>query len=242
VSQDPFEEFEFRPITEGLGFHRRKEAVKELEPSHPQVTKTSGSTLHVTNTKDSNPPTIEMPITNSTVDSVLESLKAKRKPLTFEEPKLKEQIKPSPKVTPTKSWEDSLPDISAIILDGMLVLAGVLASLIVTILTTQADLIAWSKYMGPLELSLSLYGLFAAVTFIYTTVCRSFLGFTAGEWVTDQVITTRSPGGFRFLSAVMTRALLNIATFYVTLPLLSNALGQDLAGQLSGARLSKEKL
>jgi hypothetical protein len=175
-----------------------------------------------------------MPITNSTVDSVLDSLKAKRKPLTFEEPKVK--------VTPAKSWEASLPDLSAIVLDAMLVLAGVLATLIVTILTTQADLIAWGKNMSILELSLSLYGLFGVVSFVYTTICRTFLSFTAGEWVTDQVITTRSRGGFHFLRAVMARSILNIATFYVTLPMLSNAIGQDLAGQLSGAQLSKEKL
>jgi len=236
MSQDPFEEFEFKPITEGLGFHKRKDPIQESGVTKSTITQI---------TSDANRPSIEMPITHSTVDSLLDSMKAKRRPLNFEEPQKTENIKPlSPKVTPpkSKSWEASLPDISAIILDAMLVLAGVLATLIVTILTTQADLIAWSREMGTIELVLSVYGLFASISFIYTTTCRTFLGFTAGEWVTDQVITTNSGRGFKTLFAIMGRSALNILTLFVTFPIISITMGQDLAGQLSGARLSKEKL
>lgn len=241
MSQDPFEEFEFRPITEGLGFHKKKDMTSEPDVLAPV---TSNKILSP-KMRASDHPSIEMPITNSTVDSVLDSLKSKRKPLTFEEPKALDSAKtPVTRVTPTKgkTWESSLPDLSAIILDAMLVLAGVLATLIVTILTTQADLIAWGKSIGTLELSLTLYGLFACISFIYTTVCRAFLGFTAGEWVTDQAITTQAGKGFKALSAIMARAFVNIFTLYVTLPMLSNAMGQDLAGQITGAQLSKEKL
>jgi hypothetical protein len=239
MSQDPFEEFEFKPITEGLGFHKRKDPIRE------QPETSASTTLKMSSTPELNRPSIEMPITHSTVDSVLDSIKTKRKPLSFEEPKVTGSVKQVvSKVTPTqsKSWEPSLPDISAMILDGMLVLAGVLATLILTILTTHADLIAWSRQMGTFELIFSLYGLFGAISFIYTTTCRTFLGFTAGEWVTDQVITTNSGRGFKTLFAIMGRSILNIVTLFITLPILSNAIGQDLAGQISGARLSKEKL
>jgi len=244
VSQDPFDEFEFRPITEGLGFHKRKESIAEPAlPTKPQVTKIVVNSIKGREPATQARPTIEMPITNSTVDSVLDSLKTKRNALNFEESRTTEPLKGIfQKVAPTKAWEASLPDISAIILDSMLVLAGVLASLIVTILITQADLIAWGKQLSIVELTASLYALFASISFIYTTVCRTFLGFTAGEWVTDQAITTRSKTGFKFLGSMMARSALNIVTFYVTLPMLSNAMGQDLAGQLTGAQLSKEKL
>lgn len=259
MSQDPFEEFEFRPITEGLGFH--KKAVSSSEPlsvaeppmtklptiEMPQTIKSDSSTYKnpktklTLNTPDITPTKAPTPNT-PTVDDVLESIKNKRNRLNFDDSKKSLPTQFGSAAKPS-TWVPSLPDLSAIVLDAMLVLAGVLASLIAIILTTRADLVSWAGQMHSFELIGFAYGLFATITLLYTTVTRVFMGYTAGEWVTDQKIKHRSNKvGFGYLGSVIARSLVNIATAYVVLPIISNAVGSDLAGKLSGATLGKDKL
>lgn len=249
MSQDPFDEFEFKPITEGLGFHKKNqknETPVTLPPllSNPAVEmpltqKRSTPQLKRQNTTTAVAPTSHLE-TQIQVDDVLESLKNKRQKLNFEEKIALPKVNPPQKLV---TYTSSLPDFSAIILDTMLVVAGVLASLISIILTLKVDLLAWGQSMPRWELALSGYFLFSTVTIIYTLVTRLFMGHTAGEWVTDQVIQHRKGQlGFKFFTALLVRNACQILTGFIILPILSITFGKDFAGHLSGAHLNKEKL
>lgn len=257
MSQDPFEEFEFRPITEGLGFHKKSD--NNLLPKSEELNKSTPAS----------PPLIELPATqkilkspslspsvdfNSSVDDVLETLKAKRQKLNFEETKQTQTVPSQPKVTlsekasqkvisKTSNWVPSQPELSAIILDGMLIVAGVLACLIAFILTTRVDLLSEIKTLPTESVILLTYMSFSLVTFIYTLVCRLFMMQTAGEWVTDQkILPNHSQGSWSLASRLIFRSLLPLVTLFIFLPLVTKFLGYDLTGKISGASLYKEKL
>lgn len=248
MSQDPFDEFEFKPITEGLGFHKKNQKTENpvtLPPllSNPAVEMplTQKRPLnHIKKPTASAMTPVTTIDTQVQVDDVLESLKSKRQKLNFEE----KTNPPKPPVTQKLAiYAASTPDVSAIILDSMLVIAGVLASLISIILTLKVDLMAWGQSMPRWELALSSYLLVSTISLIYTLVTRLFMGHTAGEWVTDQVIQPRNGSfGFKFFTALVVRSTCQIGTGFITLPILSITFGKDLAGHLSGAYLNKEKL
>lgn len=250
MSQDPFDEFEFKPITEGLGFHKKTQKSETPTPL-PSLLSSPSVEMPLTQKRIPAPSPVKSSTPNSMtapkhletqvqVDDVLESLKNKRQKLNFEEKIAQPKTNPAPKVI---TYLASLPDFSAIILDTMLVVAGVLASLISVILTLKVDLLAWGQAMPQWELALSGYLLFSTVTTIYTLVTRLFMGHTAGEWVTDQVIQpTQGQSSFKFFTALLVRNISQILTGFIILPILSITFGKDFAGHLSGARLNKEKL
>lgn len=283
-NHDPFEEFEFRPINEGLGFHRKPkaqsstsvggtEAVTVVAPvsksSNAGNTSavTSGSTSlaksnqssksastrstpsvfqaplarteteHRPETKKSatlQVPTIEddsISKAQSAVNEILKSLNHKRQ-LDFvsDNAKNKNELK------------KSRPQLFAALLDGMLITAAFLMSLIVMLTITKVDL--FLNLSHP-DTSGMVYGataaLFAAVTFIYMVVNRAFAGYTPGEWAFDQCCGQENQDqDLSYIPRLAFRTLLVMATGFVILPFISYLMNKDIAGQLSGVSLFKK--
>jgi len=264
---DPFEEFEFKPLTEGLGFHQQR----ENSPSQPQ--RDAGAPqprLPATITAN------ETPLTKATNRDLEMQLMAPDAPLlrsdrpTIQAPLPRQSPKPAatpapgalnkvdeilktlsehrkfdfiePRAVPNKIWADSRPELSALTLDGMLIFASYLAALIVLLMITRVDL--FGNLMNPDEdgmIYFALAGLLASIVFVYSTVSRIFLGFTPGEWVFDQRLgLPEQMNTVRYSLLVAARGLLNIATGLIVLPLLSIALRRDVAGRLLGLQIVKK--
>ena len=236
---DPFEEFEFRPLTEGLGFHRQ--AGEKSADSFEAATATSSFALN------QSLPEIEMPLSSfrsntnkapasplppiSTVDDILKTLQQKRV-LEFDESK---QVAQGP------VYRHSSPDVSSFVLDGMLVIAATLSCLIVLLMVTKVDLFAALTQSSDFGVYAALATLFGGIAWIYLVMNRVFLGFTPGEWVFDQRVgTLQKFGSFEYSLRVLLRSTLVVVTGMLPLPLLSMIFGQDLAGLITGASLLKK--
>jgi hypothetical protein len=267
--KDLFEEFEFKPITEGLGFHGKKKKDKahtssRLEPelTNQALSRTppEAGPTNATNTvgrSASRAASAAQPLAQSSevkikpsvfntppapteselqvsAQSVLQDLQNKRHHLTFKE------TTPSRRVVETQ-WMESYPELSAMILDTLLVMAGVLTVLISTLLVTKIDLIGLVKQSDPMEIMSLGYGLVTVVSLSYLFIFRYLLGRTPGEWTTDQkvdLIQQKMSHGLTYFL----RALLAVATGFVILPLVGYLSHSDLLGRLSGTRLKKEHL
>ena len=228
------------PLPPAIEMPVTKNTLRATTPAPTNVTKTTTTTTAATTAVTATTPSPLPRPQSQQVDEVLESLKQQRQKLQFEEKRVPTSTESIPK---SLKFKPSTPDLSALILDSMLTVAGVLGCLISVILTTRADLVTWAQSMPALELGAMTYGLFALVSFLYTFVSRVFMGYTAGEWVTDQKVVTQSPTlNFKGLMQLMGRSLTPILTGFVIIPTVSMAFGKDFAGQLSGACLVKEQL
>lgn len=249
---DPFEEFEFKPLTDGLGFHKKKAATPEktntpllkdqglelIEEADPmrsplprkprggaQLPQTPGGLTEVGGDG------------SAAVDEILKTLQKNRR-LDFDkgvsekpsQAKAKEEYK-------TTTWS-----FSAGMLDTMLVVAASLLCMIILLVITKVDLIGnLSNPDAQGMIYVATASLFATVTFIYLTLNRMYIGCTPGEWAFDQRIGKPEDLNKAVYSIkVVGRSLLVIATGLVILPLLSMVLGQDIAGSITGARLYKK--
>ena len=258
---DPFEEFEFKPLTEGLGFHKKKastaQKAADLDSSF-EVTK-PGMSLNQTGLSlieeeavdplrpplPRKPATPVMPVvpetspSSSAVDEILKTLQKNRR-LDFENKSAaKIQQQTTPKV------EEYKPDVwnfSSALLDGMLVIAASLLCMIVVLMVTKADLIA--NLANPDESGMvyvATFSLLASVAFIYLLVNRMFLGATPGEWAFEQRIGQPAEITTAMYSIrVLARSALVIVTGFIVLPILSALMNRDLAGEITGAKLVKK--
>jgi len=257
---DPFEEFEFKPLTEGLGFHKKKANAQksaDLDSSF-EVTK-PGKSLNQTglslleedavdplrsplprksNAPNPAPETTGSP-SSSAVDEILKTLQQNRR-LDFE---TKAAAKATAQAAPkTDEYKLDLWNFSSAMLDTMLVIASSLLCMIIVLMITKADLIA--NLTSPDEegmIYLSTFALLASVSLIYLLVNRMFLGATPGEWAFEQRIGKPEEMTTAMYSVrVLARSLLVIATGFVVLPILSAILKRDLAGEITGALLYKK--
>ena len=171
TNNDPFEEFQFRPINEGLGFHRKnKKEGSSLatstskgatsEPTGAQTMKALTKSAPVNNSitlKAESPFQAPLPRTNdpsiinkksqpqisvpviedhsisqaqTAVNEILKSLNQKRQ-LDFAEETQKQKAQ----------LKASKPQLFATVLDGMLILAAFLMSLILMLTITKVDLL-----------------------------------------------------------------------------------------------------
>lgn len=251
---DPFEEFEFKPITEGLGFHNKKNTtpapkrdqdfsfIEETitEKNQPSSAFLVKSPLPRESATDSNKFRMREEQshnrTTETVDEILRTLNEKKK-YDFKETSQSLRNETAP-----IQFKISYFELSAALLDMMLVTAGFLISMIVLLVVTKVDLI--SNLMNPDdggEIYLGTIGLFAAITWIYLVVNRIFIGCTAGEWVFDQQVgKDQEIGSASYSLKIAFRSLLVIATGFITLPALSMIFGSDLTGKLTGTQIYKK--
>lgn len=269
TNNDPFEEFQFRPINEGLGFHRKNKkdtnnstlkVAAGIATTNSAKTNATATTLnsHTSSIKTDSPfqsplprtndalnpskkiqPQIQVPViednsisqAQTAVNEILKSLNQKRQ-LDFSEETEKQKMQAKP----------SKPQPFAAVLDGMLILAAFLMSLILMLTITKVDLV---YNLTNTESSVWIYiataSLFATVTFIYMVVNRAFLGYTPGEWAFDQICGTISDRkNLMYIPRTIFRTALVILTGFIVLPVLSYLFNKDIAGKISGVMLYKK--
>lgn len=263
TSIDSIDEFQFKPLTEGLGFHKNSasepvnpastiqpsDKVKfqsthldfksspnldlEKSPLSPPLPRTQALTARPQTQPKINVPTIED-------DSIAKAQSAVNQILKNLNHK-KQQDDLLLKNKKTLSWKNGTASITAAFLDSMLVLAFFLMTLIALISVTKIDLMTNLKNPG------DNYGvwiatglLFVLSVFSYMSLFRAYMTYTLGEWAFDQrcgsdlEITSRSYG-----LKVTLRNLIIVLTGFITLPLISWIIKKDIAGDLSGAHIQK---
>lgn len=250
---DSAEDFQFKPLTSGLGFQKKslqtesalQHAVMQIS-TQPEIAKLE---IHEALTPAKIPTQIPStpkqnktePGTSEKVETILKNLRDRR--LNFEETLKFPQ--PPPKTT-VKNKESvffqSSFDFSAGLLDSMLVLSLCLTALISLIFVTGADL--FQSLMNP-DPQGAVYIALAAVivgfSFIYLMATRAFLGSSLGEWIFDQQLGTQDDQvSASYTYKVALRSLVVIATGFVLLPILSIIMNRDLPGQITGLRLIKK--
>lgn len=251
---DPFEEFEFKPLTDGLGFHKKKQtgsvstpALKDqglelieesstdpLRPPLPRkksapITATPGSLTEVGGDGTS----------STAVDEILKTLQKNRR-LDFE--KSTESKQKLATASRKEEFKATTFSFSAAMLDAMLVVAASLLCMIILLVITKVDLIRnLSNPDAQGMIYLSTLSLFAGVAFIYLTVNRIFVGCTPGEWAFDQRIgKPEELNKASYSLKVVARSFVVIATGFIVLPILSILFNKDMAGSITGARLFKK--
>ena len=250
---DIMDEFEFKPLTDGLGFHKKTQSEEPQEqrsrrgfdtgfrmpqasmPNSPPTASPLSTTLPRTQ-KNSVPLTGDLPST--TVDEILKTLNQRKRP-DFAKPNVKTKIDATPEAP---RFKPAAFDLSAFLLDIMLILAMNLLCLIVLLVTTKIDLFA-NLYKPDAEnmIYVSLLALFAGTSWIYLVATRMFLGSTPGEWVFDQRLgLPQETGSAMYSLLVMARATLVIASGAVLFPLISTIMKRDVLGRIMGLQLMKK--
>ena len=259
-TNDPFDEFEFKPLTEGLGFHRKKNETSssssfEMRTTTPSVpTKRENSNLNNnpglksplprtqpnTDVKPIITPKINVPIieddsiakAQTAVNEILKNLNHKKQQ---EENLLKNKKK--------MIWASSSPSMMASFLDGMLVTAGFLLLLISMLTITGADLISNINNPGDNKaIWVATALLLVSMQIIYMVVFRAYLGYTPGEWAFDQRCGSETQQASTwYVPKVLLRTLIVALTGFIPLSIAAMLFRIDIAGILSGLQIQKQK-
>lgn len=258
---DPFEEFEFKPLTDGLGFHKKKTAT----PAAQENKKTDTFSSHIIKDQglelleEASPDPLRPPLPrknrstgipnvpgllnetedNGSAAAVDEILKTLQKNRRLETDSAKQKIS---QTAEKEEYKNTSWSFSAGLLDGMLVIAASLLCMIILLVITKADLIGNLK--NPDEhkmIYIATFALFGTVSFIYLTLNRIYLGCTPGEWAFDQRIgKPEELDKASYSLRVLARSFIVVVTGFVIFPILSVVLGKDLLGSLTGAPLYKK--
>ncbi len=249
-SQNDQDDFEFKPLTEGLGFHKKtqdriKEPIRDRSAEIPQSLKAQikfQSDLDMTITpalprkgfdsaQSLKRSTLNDSPGNSTVDDILKTLNEKRGLDISEKTRLNQ---PAQVIFKHSPW-----DLSASLLDAMLITAATLLCLIVLLVVTRVDLFA-NLYRPDSSkmVYLSLLAMIAGITWIYLVANRVFNGQTPGEWVFDQRLgKPEELGTSDYALKAVARASLVLVTGFVIFPIISLFTNEDTLGKLLGLEL-----
>ncbi|PWU15792.1 MAG: hypothetical protein C5B49_11350 [Bdellovibrio sp.] len=258
---DPFEEFEFRPLTEGLGFHGSapnsgpSSAPNSGKPSSPASTVASSFNSEISpagaHSNSHEKKSIEKPMDLPALKSPLPRKKSEKAKEEKKSDKI-ESVLQSIKTRNLDFMEARDPvldapatainyDVSAVLLDSMLLIASFLTCLIILLLVTHVDLVTnLAKEDTSTTLILSLAGLFGALSWSYLVLTRVFMGATPGEWVFDQTMGRKDQfGTLSFALLVVARTTVLVATGLIVFPIVSMVIGRDLLGHWLGLELHK---
>jgi hypothetical protein len=233
------DDFEFKPLTEGLGFHKKSQD-KEKSAAKNQIKFQSDMDLTI------NPPlprkgfdsaqplkrsALNDSSNNSTVDDILKTLNEKRGLEIAEKNKLHE---PAPITFKKSQW-----DLSASLLDAMLITAASLLCLIILLVVTRVDLFANLYHPDTSNMVYwSLISLVAGITWIYLVGNRVFLGYTPGEWVFDQRLGKPEEFGTAdYALKTIARSSLVLLTGLIIFPIISLFTNEDYLGKILGLEL-----
>lgn len=271
IMNDPFDEFEFKPLTSGLGFHKESTSTKASTPSvtpkvefkNSHLTFDTAPTTASTSTNVGTPagfnlnsplpraatttapatarkaminvPTIEDDSISKAQTAVNEILKNLNQKKQQEEALARSNRRPE--------WIAAVPSISAGFLDTMLIAAFFLLSLIAMLAITKIDLIANISNPDPQYLiywaTLSLLG---GIQIIYYVACRAFLGCTPGEWAFDQRCGNElQQASSTYVLRVAARSVINVATGFVLMTLISLILRFDVLAAVTGTQIQRQK-
>ncbi len=231
------DEFEFKPLTEGLGFHKKSQ--EKATPKTQMKFQTENLDLTIAPPLPrkgfENTQSLKRPAAGNTttVDDILKTLNEKRSVDFAEKAKINEPAAP---VFKTTAW-----DLSASLLDAMLITAATLLCLIILLVVTKIDLFANLYHPdGQGMVYISLGTLVAGITWIYLVGHRVFLGFTPGEWVFDQRLgKPEELGTANYALKAIARSTLVLLTGFVVFPLISLFTNRDQLGKMLGIELVK---
>lgn len=258
MTSDPFDEFEFKPITEGLGFHKKAVEkntlplnVEEKIPStneKPLFKETLNSSFNLVEESPAQemltPPlprknkvqakANDIQVDSSAVDEILKTLKQNRNAEFASKIDLH---------TPqTEKYIQTQISLAAGVLDAMLIIASTLLFMIALLMVTKVDLIATltNTQSNPMVFVATL-AMFATVVFVYYVAHRIFIGATPGEWAYEMTVGEPAKIGTATLMInQVKRTLFVIFTGFIITPIISLVLGKDIAGMISGAFLVKK--
>lgn len=267
---DPFEEFEFKPLTDGLGFHKKKPATSSQENTTTDVTFSShlikDQGLELINEPSADPLRPPLPRKNRSpqIPSAPSSLSSNLGSLTevgsngsigskavddilktLQKNRHLDFEKSKQKISQTAAKEDykkTTWSFSAAMLDAMLVIAASLLCMIILLVITKVDLIGnLSNPDAQGMIYIATLSLFAGVSFIYLTLNRIYIGCTPGEWAFDQRVgKPEELNKASYSLKIVARSLLVILTGFIVFPILSAIFGQDFVGSVTGAQLYKK--
>ena len=224
------DDFEFKPLTEGLGFHKKVIDLRE-ETSLPLKTgilpKSKGpiqpDVVVRQKTFSIHPPEASLH------DPWAPALKDKV--FVDDMPKSQEKY-----ISIAVSWPAALFDAAMIVGLGLLFSAVVFA-------LTKIDLgDLTSMLRDEAGAQIAAFLLIVAVFEIYCVTCRSFFGKTLGEWAFDcRLGSPQDQKSLVYPLQVAWRTLIIAATGFIFLPIASTIFDRDLAGLVSGVSLQLEK-
>ncbi len=223
------DDFQFKPLTQGLGFHPKKEPNRQAStPVTPKMTSPKWTSSQPSvpslrlDTPLPRPEPQKTPTPSSSgqaVEKILKNLNEKNKRLSF-------QDKPQ-NLSP---YLQTAPSLAAGFLDLLLVTALSLLYLMTLILTLKLDLIK-SISEGSQMVWLSTGAVFIVVGFIYYVGQRMFIGFTLGEWAYEQRLgLPEEMKKASYSLKVFYRQILMMVTGVILIPLISWIIGRDLGG------------
>jgi hypothetical protein len=237
------DDFEFKPITEGLGFHKKTIDLRE-DASLPLKTGILPKSRAHTDTKSAaqthapaGPTTFNSMPHTATERALHNPWAPSLKDKTIIEKERKPQLASENFVPIAVNWPAALFDAAMILGLGLLFSAVVFALTKIDL----SELISMLKDEGGAQIATLL--LIVAVFEIYCVTCRSFFGKTLGEWAFDcRLGLPQEQMSLLYPIKVAWRTLVIALTGFICLPILSTILDQDVAGLLSGVMLQSEKL
>lgn len=300
---DPFDEFEFKPLTEGLGFHKKSLSLKdglkssgviedELQSIPSSLPKNMIEDLPKAPTKKHSFEDVlsaleKTPLNRPNDLKFTEPLprEAKKKALDFEIPQAPvqspfpvpeaykgpaapigpstpipvspSQVKKVPRIdemasvgtrrgaadSPMRKLQPATMSVPSALLDLIICSALGLVFLVVLLTVTKVNLnTVIANVSKDVMVQISLGVLFLTVMQMYVVIARSFFGQTLGEWTFDlQIGRDEEQFTETYALKVAFRSVLNLITGMVFLPLVSAMLGRDVAGQLSGVKLYRQR-
>lgn len=242
---DNFDEFEFKPITEGLGFHKKTQRPKldlgetlqgKTLPKAParegigrasQFTKLGEEKIELY-------PQASSPQTNTQISP---SQKVRGPSYQLNKTTFAEEEKVAPRSNFSKTAISVA--IPSIFFDAIVVIGLTGLFLFATFLIAKVDPVTVVK-MIPQEpmTTIGLVLLVFSVLQGYLLISRCFFSSTLGEWAFEiEVGTTAQQNLISYPFRVLLRSLITLATGIILLPLMSLIIGRDIAGRISGVSL-----
>lgn len=135
--------------------------------------------------------------------------------------------------------ENVPPQGFAIFVDALVVVGLSCLFAVGLVAATSIDLsLIFNRAVEDMATQLGILVLMVAAAELYLIVSRSLFGATLGEWASDMQVGTEAQQARTLYPLLITwRSIVNLATGFLVLPILSMILKTDIAGRLSGARL-----
>jgi uncharacterized RDD family membrane protein YckC len=254
IDNDPFDEFEFKPLTSGLGFHKKSEqntnvqntpiqknqTLKNISQPKSQVQYSQPKMTFSTETHKMTAPKVQtMNIPNIEDDSIFKAQSAVNEIL--KNLNHKKQVDQNKKTKINLDWKATSPSLAAALLDSLFVISLFLVCMISALTITKVDLISQlSNSASDPSIWIATSSLFLSVYFIYMTLFRTYMGSTPGEWAFDQRCgkdTDQASSSYVF--KLILRHMIVGLTGFLPLALISWILKYDLTGTLINLPVQK---
>lgn len=295
---DPFDEFEFKPLTDGLGFHKKsvnlKDGLKksglvqdELAPLPSALPKALTDDAPIAPLKKHTFEDVlsaleKSPLQREKKESSLQftetlprekksamEIETPRAPVNSPFPRPDAYKSPAirrPLVTPatsepaltvpavgTKRGASNSPkskllpatlSLESALLDLIIVSGLSLVFMVALLMVTKVDLnIVFKNLNTDMMTQISLGVLFLAVMQMYVVISRSFFGRTLGEWTFDLQIGEDEQQEMEIYPIkIAARSALITVTGLILLPVISSIIGRDIAGQITGVKLYRQRV